>query len=322
MGLFSGIKKAVKKVIKGVKKVFQKVMKPFAKILGNKWVKGALIALTFWNGGSAILGAMQSAGTAGGGFLGMLKAGVGELIKIGARKLTAPVELISKGISGVGNLTGASSLNSFADSLNSGLNSAQQGLDNIFSHGGSAVPTPTAETTSVASETIGENIDLKGDVADQAGDTVTQAGDTSESLTSLEGQASDYVNAELNTTGVGESTITPNKIPQGIPSGEKSFFSSVKEMASGAVDWMQDNPVLTKLGGEMISGAFEPSPEDIAKANWEASYKAQNKYGLGSMGDAPNMDLRELQNLNRRNAELRDNAATGFRNLNQLPSPY
>lgn len=55
MGLFSGIKKAVKKVFKGVGKVFDKIVPDsFKKILSNKWVGYAMTAVAVVSGGIAI----------------------------------------------------------------------------------------------------------------------------------------------------------------------------------------------------------------------------------------------------------------------------
>jgi hypothetical protein len=57
MGLFSGIKKAVKSVYKGAKKVFNKVMTKVGKITGSKWGKALMIAGAAVMGGIALYGA-------------------------------------------------------------------------------------------------------------------------------------------------------------------------------------------------------------------------------------------------------------------------
>ena len=74
MGLFSGIKKAVKKVFKGVKKVFKKIGKFVGKILNSKWGKALMVAAAVFTGGMALAAGWQAAAGAT-GFAGKFMAG-------------------------------------------------------------------------------------------------------------------------------------------------------------------------------------------------------------------------------------------------------
>jgi hypothetical protein len=60
MGLFSGIKKAVKGVFKGIKKVFGGVMKAYNKFAGSKLGKMVMLAAAIYTGGLAISGGIQA----------------------------------------------------------------------------------------------------------------------------------------------------------------------------------------------------------------------------------------------------------------------
>ena len=83
MGLFSSIKKAVKKVFKGVKKVFKKVAKFAGRVMKSKWGKALMIAAAVWTGGAALGawgGGAASGATAGQTFLGKFVAGAKDFV--------------------------------------------------------------------------------------------------------------------------------------------------------------------------------------------------------------------------------------------------
>jgi hypothetical protein len=74
MGLFSGIKKAFKKVFKGIKKVFKKVGKFVGKILNSDFGKILMIAAAVFTGGAALMAGIGNASAAS-GFIGKFVAG-------------------------------------------------------------------------------------------------------------------------------------------------------------------------------------------------------------------------------------------------------
>jgi len=78
MGLFSGIKKAVKGVFKGIKKAFKSVVGVIGKAMNSKLGKVIMTAVAIYTGGLAIAGGVQGWGAAaanGAGFMGKFVAG-------------------------------------------------------------------------------------------------------------------------------------------------------------------------------------------------------------------------------------------------------
>ena len=95
MGLFSKIKKAVKGVFEGVTKGLDKITGGnFSKIMGNKWVKGALLAASIVTGGIAIANGVMAAG----------EVGIGAAVKAFATNMTAETgtALMGKVVEGAG----------------------------------------------------------------------------------------------------------------------------------------------------------------------------------------------------------------------------
>ena len=80
MGLFSSIKKVVKKVVKSVKKVFKKVLKFVGKIASSKWGKALMIASAVFTGGMALSAGFQGFTQSAGGFLTKFVAGAKEFV--------------------------------------------------------------------------------------------------------------------------------------------------------------------------------------------------------------------------------------------------
>lgn len=92
MGLFSGIKKIGKSIMSGVGKFLDKI--GLSKVLNNKWVKGALLAVSIFTGGVAIVnGIMQGAQAASQAttFLGSFVEGAGGFISGVAQGLASPL---------------------------------------------------------------------------------------------------------------------------------------------------------------------------------------------------------------------------------------
>lgn len=94
MGLFSGIKKAVKKVFSGVKKVFSKV----GKAMNTKWGKALMVGMAVFTGGMALAAGFQGFAGASGTFMTKFVAGAKSFM--GA--LANPVGQAKKMLGGAG----------------------------------------------------------------------------------------------------------------------------------------------------------------------------------------------------------------------------
>lgn len=332
MGLFSGIKKAVKSVFSGIGKVFKKVLKPFAKILSNKFVKGILMAVAIFTTGGALLGALQAASASGAGFMGMLKAGVGEVVKLAVKAVTAPVELIAKGISGVGSVTGLQSLTSFGQSVSQGLGELANSAGNIFSGSASQTGQQLLSETNTSQITAQENIDFEGTGVDAAAD----AADTAEGAVGATEGASlnDAVSVADDTTNVAQPTVEVTNNDTSLLSdsaavgGDESLGQSIIDSAQDAAqaegekgffakfsDALTDNPELTKLGGEMLQGAMQGDPNE--GTTYEDYWKARKGNSFGSVKGDVDTQVRGQQGLYQENQELRDNAAQSKENFDK-----
>lgn len=100
MGLFSGIKKAVKGVFKGIKKAFGSVMESVSKFTNSDIGKAIMLAAAVYTGGLAIAGGIQGWGAAaaeGAGFMGKFVAGAEGFITTMFNPITATENLMAGG---------------------------------------------------------------------------------------------------------------------------------------------------------------------------------------------------------------------------------
>lgn len=98
MGLFKGLKKVGKKILKGAKKALKKVGKFVGKIASSKWGKALMIAGSVVMGGIAIYGAMQGISAAGAGatFMGKFAAGAKGMMGALANPVTTGKAMLGK----------------------------------------------------------------------------------------------------------------------------------------------------------------------------------------------------------------------------------
>jgi hypothetical protein len=176
MGLLSSIKKGTKKIGSAVKKVVKPVIKVTRKALENKFVRGLLMATTFFTGAGAIMGAFQAGG---------LKAAAGAALKhvanVGVKVVRAPLELISAGLKGAGSLisgAGATGTGSWVQSLGTSLtnrvDSVANAATNIFGTGANAAQAATQAAAAAPASSVsavGSNI---GGAAGQMGAQMVQ----------------------------------------------------------------------------------------------------------------------------------------------------
>lgn len=242
MGLFSSIKNAVKKLWGGVKKVFSAVVKPFAKILSNKWVQGALMAVTLFTGGAALISAYSGAG---GGFAGMKAAG-NLILKKAAEIITTPIDLVSKGVEAVGNVTGIDSLTNFAKTVQDGLGTVVDKAGSIFNVAGDD---PNSIATQFADDTTKS---FDGNVPEDMTDKVINKFDPQ--AEKLQGGGPTPPLAD-----------TPSQLPK--PGG---FLSQFRQKMDGLAGWIEKNPQTSKLALDTIAGMtsqnqYEQEQEAMAK---------------------------------------------------------
>ena len=312
MGLFSKIKKAVKSVVKSVKKVFKKIIKPFAKILNNKWVKGILLATSVFTMGASLAGTMGNA-FAKSGFGAMIKAGVGEVIKASVKMLVSPIDLIAKGISGIGSMTGMTSLTKFGQGVSSGLAGVTNSVDNIFTTVSKPVESAATGEQAVTS-IVDENPSLKGGAPD-ADKIVSEASKGGIDITGKQGVdtvtggtgVDSIVPSDMHTgTSEGLTTVTnkdvipdslaPSIDVSGAQMGTKTdgvfkkLWDTTGDILGGASDFLEKHSALVTIGGTILEGAMTPDPRD----QYEDYMDSRDKRGFNDPVYAPPVDMRGL----------------------------
>lgn len=232
MGLFSGIKKAFKKVFKGVKKVFKKVMKPVAKVLSNKWVKMALMGVSLFTGAGALMTMFQ------GGFKsGLANLGTAVMDKV-ASAGTFLKQLPSKIMEAPGAIKDFFAGNAAAGSESGNIlaENATSGAEKMLGGAPSAADlSNSADLVSGASK-VGEAAEVAGKAAEVG------AGASADSLS----KSADLVSGSTNVGG--------QEAPQGL-------LSKVGGGVKKAGQWMEDHPNISKIGMDMVSGMTEENPE-------------------------------------------------------------
>jgi len=233
MGLLSKIGKGLKKIGSSVVKVFKTVVKPIRKALENKWVRGLLMATTFFTGAGAIMGAFQAGG---------LKAAAGAALKhvanIGIKMVRAPLDLISGGLKMAGNLAsgaGMSNIGEFVSGLGQGLSnrvdSIANAATNVFKSAAPVTPSaPAAAADSSAATPMG--------ASPVAPDANTFKGITQNMQPGADAMASP----------VSQSAALTEAKPPG--------------MLSRAMSWAERYPELTKIGMDALAGATAQDPYD------------------------------------------------------------
>ena len=229
MGLLSKIKKGLKKIGNAVKKVVKPILKPIRKALENKWVRGLLMATTFFTGAGAIMGAFQA-----GGLKAAASATMKHLVNVGVKIVRAPLDLVSGGLKMAGNIAsglGQPGIGEFVSGLGKGLtarvDSVANAANNIFSSSATATNAASAPST----------------FADATRDQ--------------SGALSSPVSAPANTMRSVTEQMAP---PQNLMQSPVSAAPLVEKpsLMKQALGWAERNPELTKIGVDMVAGATAP----------------------------------------------------------------
>jgi hypothetical protein len=269
MGFLSS---AWKSVSNAFKKVFKPIMKPFAKLMDNKFFKGAMLAVSVFTAGASLLAAGASGGM----------KGIGNLIlKKATEIITMPIDLVAGGIGKVGGTMGGSlggSLQSFAQSVQGGLSGVKDFAGSVFGE--------------ASSLTAGTNTDMiKGAVdavAGSAGDGITGTMDSEIRGPRFDARAiaENNVGPQIDKPSLGFGSepaggapmgLPPNEVamtpPPGTPTGVSriaefakkttdpestgGFFSKASDFVSKTVSHIQDNKDAYKMGFDALAGMTE-----------------------------------------------------------------
>lgn len=348
MGLFSGIKKAFKGLWKGVKKVFKKVGKAFSKVMNNKWVKGALMAVSLFTGVGAIInGAM-----AGGGGFGAFLQSTGKFILDTAKTMIrTPIDIVAKGIGAAGKIPGLGSLSDFAKGINSTLDNALGKGTSIFGDGAEASTTAGKEMQKEAgiAETGQEALGLDAGAgmgpggpgpvtAEVTGTTADAAGMGPGGLPSKAPGPSTIPDTAASPTlagaGVGPGGAAPTAPTGPTPAGPLGgaaeaakegkkgggFFSAIFDRVDKASTWLDEHQTAGKMITDAIAGATAPNEaEQMAEAKQKArdlraqefmNWQAPSSQGAGGAF---------TQALTRANAQTRARGELAQRKMGGIP---
>jgi hypothetical protein len=244
MGLLSSFKKGIKKIGSAVKKVVKPIVKVARKALENKFVRGLLMATTFFTGAGAIMGAFQAGG---------LKAAAGAALKhvanIGVKMIRAPLDLISAGLKGAGSLmsgagaTGSGSwVQSLGTSLTSRVNSVANAATNVFGAGANATQAAAAAAPASSVSAVGSNI---GGAAGQMGAQMVQ-----DAQPSLLKKALTWAEKNPELAKIGVDMVAGMTEPE--PYNETQFMKDRESM------WAKANqtPTQAPAGGTLSANPF------------------------------------------------------------------
>lgn len=305
MGLFSGIKKVGSKIWGGIKKVFKKV----AKALNTKWGKAIMIGVSLVTAGGG-LAAMGSAFSQAG-----VKGVAAQLAQGAVNVIKAPIDMVAKGISGAGNALGAESLANFGKTLSDGLNAAGNtvvsGVDNILGVTRDAagnVAGLAGEASSVVDASKSSTLDGTVGGEEIAGaDNATKAVESVDATGGIEGANPQELGGQGGQVGGDVAQATRDATQAGLQAPaegpQKGYFAR-------AVDWMEKNPELTKMGGKMLMNAMtEPPKSEMEKMN---EFYMEHGMGKGDFNFDPSVSSAGQQALGDENARIRDRADQSF----------
>lgn len=215
MGIFKSIGNFVKKIAHGVRDVFRKVREGFSKLMGNKWFRGALLAVSLFTGGVALIGAFQTGGLSAVGNLIVGKA---------ASIITSPLKFVSQGITGVGNKLGLDSLATFGTNLTKSLGNFQDAASSIFG--------VAAETGGEIAQLAAEGSDLTN-LSETGADSAMDLIDVDADSTGLLDQAKGLGPGDYEASGP-----RPPGIPDPALAGE-SMYPGTSDLDVGQIDKLE-----------------------------------------------------------------------------------
>lgn len=267
--IWKGVKSAVKSVGNALKKVFKPILKPFAKILGSKFGKLAMLAVSVFTGGAALISAFSQGGLSGAANFLLQKA---------TEVITMPIDLVSKGIGAVGKVTGMESLTTFAESVQAGLGDLANAAGSVFKTGEtSAVAAESSKALSAMEEDAGladlnaENVSVGPSQASTTLDSVAEsAAEASPGLAALgQGVPDPMEGAATTAARPNEAPITPVDVPATPP--PKTPISEMKPNPGGeptgffskAMKHINDNSEGYKLALDTVAGMTTPSRAEM-----------------------------------------------------------
>jgi hypothetical protein len=261
MGLFSSIKKGLKKIVSGVKKVFSKVLKPFSKILNNPLVKGFLLVSSVFTLGATLAGAGSS-------FFGASST-LGKVLEGASKFMTKynPMNLVKAAV-GV-NAPG------WGDEAASQAGTEAAFVENNMSAAGEAMSGEATATdfftNNAGKADLGVSLDASGSVTNNAA-----AG---------AGAAYDYSNAGTDSSFVANNidTASQGMINQSVADVNKAndtWWNRVQEnpwdeTGGKLLSYMEENPNTTKIIASGIEAMT--APEDPRVAYYEAQLREQEE---------------------------------------------
>ncbi len=282
MGLFSSIKKFVKKIAHGVRDVFREVRKGFSKLMKNKMVRGLLLATAIFS-----MGAGLAALGAGGSWSQVAQA----VISKAASVVTSPLRMIAGGVKSLGGMMGSETLTSFGQALTNGLSNFQAGADNLFSVVETGADLASLADTGQAAQAVVE-AGTSSSAADIGGFTAPEG--TGMGLVPTPGESpklsllSTAKTAETGLTDLAASTAEVAKVPP----VKEGFFSRAMDFAKDP-----ENALVTATGmnlafkGISAGLAEEPDPSKQARREWQFRNQMaqENRPPRFQMGSSPGL---------------------------------
>ena len=270
-GVFKAIGKAVKSVFKGIGKVFKAVAKGVKKLFSSKFGKILLIAAAVFFGGAAVgLWANPFAATAATTAAGTGASSAATMVT-GAEAAAAT----GGGLAEVAGIPGAAA-SGLAEGAVAGATGAVTGAEAL-------APVATA------------GLDTGGSVI---------AGAAASPATS----SFAVTNAAANAAGISPAAISGGEFLVNLPTtaaqfaaaegaASTGFFGSLGSAASSVGGWMAKNPMLTMIGGNMLSSMFGNSKADDMIEYEEWLRKNSTYAGVGYDGGGPGVDLGGMEDL-------------------------
>lgn len=261
MGLLSKLKKAASGLLSGAKKIFKKVATVAAKALSNKWVRGALMAVSFI---VPVLGMATAGWTAAagqgvmaqlGGALGNVAKGVASMV---LKTVTAPIKMLAEGGSKAAGFFGAdgmaATLSNTAKSVGGLSNSifgnvAKDSLGQIMGKMGIGGQAPAVADAGVSMQ----------EAAAPAGTDMTQM-----SKDALAGSGNNFSDKLLSSgTQVAANAAAP--------------ASTGGSLLNRAAAWVEKNPTIAKTAFSAIGSALAPDESELLEQKYRLQAEADQK---------------------------------------------
>lgn len=227
MGIFSGLKKAVKSVFKGILKVFSPILKPLGKLLDSKFGKALMVGLSIFTLGTAMVaGQAAFASSSATSF-------VGKFVEGGKAFLST--------MTGVGGKESASGIAETTNAANdvSQINTLAGGAPNLTAQSGLAGGGSLSEAAGASgSMAFGPATNL-----DQPMKAVTAGG---------QGAAGQGAMLPEVPGAAAKAAELAAKVPEGIPGGGKGWLEKAKDAGKGFMDFAS-----SEGGGQVVGSLIQ-----------------------------------------------------------------